>query len=138
MFTALAKEVSNGHIAAPFPSPLIPNLQCSPVGVVSKKDGTLRLIMDLSSSHGCSIHDYISKEDFTLHYTTFNQALSLIALPGKDALMAKVDIKHAFQLCSVCQEDHELLGIHWQGNFYINLCLPFGLRSPARPLQLVS
>ena len=78
-----------------------------------KKDGTWRIIMDLSSPHGSSINDYISKEEFSLHYATFDQALSLVASYGKDALMAKLDIKHAFRLCPVRLEDRELLGIHW-------------------------
>ena len=54
--------------------------------------------MDLSSPHGSSINDYISKEGFTLHYATFDQAISLVAHHGMDALMAKLDIKHAFRL----------------------------------------
>ena len=45
------------------------------------------------------------------------------------ALKAKLDIKHAFRLCQVHLQDRELLGIHWQGKFYIDLPLPFGLRS---------
>ena len=73
---------------------LSPNLQCSPLGVVPKKDGTWRIIMDLSSPHGSSINDYISKDEFTLHYATFDQALSLVAHHGRNALMAKLDIKH--------------------------------------------
>ena len=121
VFTALAKEVSNGHTAGPFPSPRIPNLQCSPLGVVPKKDGTWRLIMDLSSPHGSSINDYISKEDLTLHYVTFDQAPSLVECHRKDSLMAKLNFKHAFQLCPVFADNRELLGIHWQDNFYINL-----------------
>ena len=126
---ALAEEVSNGHTAGPFQTPPIPNLQCSPLGVVPKKDGTWRIIMDLSSPHGSSINDYISKEEFSLHYATFDPALSLVARNGKDALMAKLDIKHAFRLCLVCLEDRELLGTHWQGQYYIDLRLPFGMRS---------
>ena len=126
---ALAKEVPNGHTAGPFQTPPIPNLQCFPLGVVPKKDGTWRIIMDLSSPHGSSINDYISKEEFSLHYATFDQALSLVARYGKDALMAKLDIKHAFRLCPVHLEDRELLGIHWQGPYYIDLRLPFGMRS---------
>ena len=43
--------------------------------------------------------------------------------------MAKLDIKHAFRLCPVRLEDRELLGIHWQGQYYIDLRLPFGMRS---------
>ena len=126
---ALVKEVSNGHTAGPFPTPPIPNLQCSPLGVVPKKDGSWRIIMDLSSPHGSSVNDFISKEDFALHYATFDQALTLVARYGTNALMAKLDIKIAFRLCPVRLEDRELLGIHWQGKFYVDLRLPFGLRS---------
>lgn len=58
---ALAKEVSRGHAAGLFTSPPIPNLQCSPLGVVPKKDGTWHIIMDLSSPHGSSINGHVSK-----------------------------------------------------------------------------
>ena len=126
---ALVKEVSNGHTAGPFPTPPIPNLQCCPLGVVPKKDGSWRIIMDLSSPHGSSVNDFISKDDFALHHATFDQALTLVARYGTNALMAKLDIKSAFRLCPVLSEDRELLGIHWQGKFYVDLRLPFGLRS---------
>ena len=126
---ALEKELSRGDTAGPFSEPPIPNLQCSPLGVVPKKDGTWCIIMDLSSPHGSSINDHISKEQYTLHYATFNQALALVARHGKNALMAKLDIKHAFHLCPVRLADHELLGILWKGKYYIDLRLPFGLRS---------
>ena len=43
--------------------------------------------------------------------------------------MAKVDLKSAFRMVPVRQEDWELLGIHWQNQYYIDTCLPFGLRS---------
>ena len=38
--------------------------------------------MDLSSPHGSSINDYISKEGFTLHYATFDQAISVVPHHG--------------------------------------------------------
>ena len=44
------------------------------------------------------------------------------------ALMAKVDLKNAFRLCPVRQEDCHLLGIHWHGKFFVDKCLPFGLQ----------
>lgn len=126
---ALAKEVSRGHTAGPFQEPPIQNVQCFPLGVVPKKDGTWRIIMDLSSPHGSSVNDYISKDTYTLHYATFDQALALVARHGQNALMAKLDIRHAFRLCPVHQADLELLGIHWEGQYYIHLRLPFGLHS---------
>ena len=90
------------------------------------KDVTWRIVIDLSSLHHSSINDYISKDEFTLHYATFDHALNLVAQHGKNTLMAKLDIKHVFRLCL---EDHLLLVIHWQNKFYIGIHLPFGLHS---------
>ena len=126
---ALAKECSRGHMAGPFTTLPHPFLQCSPLGVVPKKDGTWRLIMDLSSPHGSSINDHISKEEFTLHYTSFDTALKMVARHGRGSLMAKVHIKHAFRLCPVHRKDWELLGLYWQNNYFVDLRLPFGLHS---------
>ena len=43
--------------------------------------------------------------------------------------MAKIDIKHGFRLCPVQPEDYQLLGMFWQGQYYIDTRLPFGGRS---------
>ena len=85
--------------------------------------------MDLSSPHGSSINGFIPKDDYTLHYASFDEALTLVARYRQKVVMAKLDNKHAFRLCPVRLGDRELLGIHWQGKFYIDLHLPFGLRS---------
>lgn len=109
---ALAKEVLQGNTGSPFSELPIPNLQCSPLGVIPKKGGTWRIIMDLSSLHA-SINGHISKEEYTLH-ATFNQALALVA---QRALMAKLDLKHVFlPLSSVSPlADGDLLRMLWKG-----------------------
>ena len=43
--------------------------------------------------------------------------------------MGKLDLKNAFGLIPVRKEDWHLLGIHWQAAWYVDKCLPFGLRS---------
>ena len=43
--------------------------------------------------------------------------------------MAKIDLKNAFRLVPVRPKDWNPLGIQWQDQFYIDICLPFGLRS---------
>ena len=48
---------------------------------------------------------------------------------GRHSLMAKNDIRNAFRLCPVRPEDHHLLGMRWQGQFFFDRVLPFGLRS---------
>ena len=47
----------------------------------------------------------------------------------KGALMGKIDIRHAFCICPVRAEVYELLGTYWEGFYFIELWLPFGLRT---------
>ena len=98
---ALYKEISRGHTAGPFSSLPLPTLQCSPLGVVPKKDGSWCIVMDLSSPRGFAINDFISKEDFTLHYASFDQAVALVSSFGSGALMAKLDLKQLAHLSSM-------------------------------------
>ena len=48
MQQAIDKEITRGHTAGPFPKPPFPKTHCSPIGSAPKKDGSLRLVMDLS------------------------------------------------------------------------------------------
>ena len=43
--------------------------------------------------------------------------------------MAKTDIESAFRLFPVHPHDWELLGLFWNGFYYFDKVLPFGLRS---------
>ena len=53
--------------------------------------------------------------------------------------MAKLDIKSAFRICPARVSDWNLLGISILGYFFVDLCLPFGLRSSVnRFTQLAS
>ena len=87
------------------------------------------MIMHLSAPKDHSINDGIDKEDFAFHYSTIDDAVQLIHKQGIRARLAKRDIKSAFRMIPVCYEDRDLLGIFWREKFYIDRCLPFGLRS---------
>ena len=71
---AIRKEVLRGHTLGPFVNKPIHNLHISPLGAVAKKDDTYRLIMDLSSPVGSAINEGISKDEFSVSYSTFDQA----------------------------------------------------------------
>ncbi|KAL5515947.1 hypothetical protein EMCRGX_G001197 [Ephydatia muelleri] len=43
--------------------------------------------------------------------------------------MAKVDLKSAFRMVPIQASELELFGMYWRGQYYIDTCLPFGLRS---------
>ena len=62
-------------------------------------------------------------------YNTIDDVIKICYEVGKGALLAKVDLKNAFRLCPVRSDDWHLLGIRWRGQFYVDKCLPFGLRS---------
>lgn len=123
------KEISLGRLLGPFDDPPFSNLRCSGVGVIPKKTGGWRMIMHLSAPTRSSINDGINKEEFTLRYSSIDDAVRLIQLSGPTSKLAKIDIKSAFRTIPVCCEDRELLGIRWRNKYYVDCCLPFGLRS---------
>ena len=131
MQEAIDKEISRGHTAGPFPHPPFLHFHCSPIGATPKKDLSLRLIMDLSQPKGSSINENISKEDFSFQYSHFDEAVDLVNKVGKGALMSKLDVKHAYRLLPVRPDQWHQLCYFWEGNYYVDLVLPFGMRSSA-------
>ncbi len=119
-------------MAGPFDSPPFQNFQVSPIGLVPKKNSTkLRTIFHLSypKSGSTSINHSISKDDFSLQYITIDDAIEGIKQFGSDCFLAKTDIESAFRLVPIHQDDYELLGMCWEGKYYHDKVLPFGLRS---------
>ena len=127
--TAINKELDRGHMSGPFSSAPLQKLHCSPLGSREKKDGSRRLIMDLSQSRGGSINEGIDKESFKVQYSHFDDATDLVYKMGTNCLMSKIDIHHAFRILPVKQSQWHLLGICRLHHYYINTRLPFGLRS---------
>ena len=97
---AILKEVSRGHTAGPFPVSPFPMLHWSPLGAVPKKDDTHRIILDLSSPRGSSINQGISSDIYSVKYSSFDDAVSMVLSVGSSCFMAKLDIKHAFHVSS--------------------------------------
>ena len=126
---ALLQECNAGCILGPFDTPSLPDFRCSGLGLVPKHNGGWRTIYHLSAAHGNSINDYINPEDYTLSYCSVDDAYAILNLLGTGALMSKIDLKNAFRLIPVHPNDWNLLGICWRNKFYIDTCLPFGLRS---------
>ena len=126
---AIRTEVSRGHTAGPFNTPPLDDFHCSPLGAVPKKDGSARIILDLSSPRGSSVNEGIDNHTFTVKYCSIDDALDMVHSLGPSAFMAKADIKHAFRLCPVKPNEWHLLGYQWNGDFYYDMVLPFGSRS---------
>ncbi len=83
---ALRKELAENRMAGPYSSAPYTNIRCSGLGVVPKKDGTWRLIYHLSAPIGNSINDYIDPLEFSLQYSTVDDAIAICHRLGKGAL----------------------------------------------------
>lgn len=91
---------------------------CSPIGIVPKKGGKWRVILDLRFLNA-HLHrpPSFKMEDIS--------TLAKIALPNDFAV--KIDLKDGFFHCGVHPEDQLLLGFEWKQQYYVYQCLPFGL-----------
>jgi hypothetical protein len=125
----LAKEASMGRIVGHFDTPPIQNLICSPVGSVAKKNTEKRRrIHHLSwPRNGSSVNRFIEDQDCS--YETFDDAIRMVLTMGKGCYLSKVDIKAAFRCIPVHPDDWHLLGMWWRNKYWVDLRLPFGLKS---------
>ena len=127
----LPNEVSLHRVAGPFASLPLPNLHISGFGVIPKRGqpGKWRLIVVLSSPGGYSVNDGIDPEEFSLQYIKVDQIILMVSKYGSGALMAKFDDEAAYRNIAVHPDDRFLLGMKWRGKYFVDLALPFGLRS---------
>ena len=135
---AIQSEIKTGRIKEIKNLPM--NYYCSPIGLVPKSSEGIqigwRTIFDLSSPDGHSVNDDIPKEYGTIIYETLDNAIRLIAQAGRGAVMMKRDLKSAFRHVPINPCDYWLLVFEWQGKFYVDMFLPFGLRTAPRIFNL--
>lgn len=48
---------------------------------------------------------------------------------GQGSLMAKFNVQNAYCIVPVHPEDHQLLGMKWRRALYVDMVVPFGVRS---------
>ncbi|KXJ26736.1 hypothetical protein AC249_AIPGENE9228 [Exaiptasia diaphana] len=127
----LRNEVRLGRVAGPFRQPPFPYLHISSFGVIPKsgQPGKWRLIVDLSSPDGLSVNDGIDADSFSLQYIKVDDIIRMVDAYGPGALMAKFDVLAAFRNIAIHPADRPLLGMMWHSEYYVDLALPFGLRS---------
>ena len=97
-----------GHFLSP---PFFP-YHAAPIGIVSKKSGSFRLILDLSTNHPDSVNEGIDIDEFSVTYCSLDDAVALVHAAGDTPFMSKLDVKHAFRLCPVRPSDWPLLCFH--------------------------
>ena len=114
-----------GRVLGPFRREDFPEVQVIP----KSEPGKWRLILDLSSPIGLSVNAGISKEWSSIACITVDVVTAQVVRAGRGALMAKFDLKSAYRNVPVHPDDRWLLGMSLDGALYVDVALPFGLRS---------
>lgn len=94
----LATECSKGRVLGPLEPTCFPQVQISWFGVIPKgSTGKWQLIIDLSLPRNYSVNDGVSENLSSLAYASIWDAVQWVTVKGAGALVAKVDIKHAYR-----------------------------------------
>ena len=135
----MEKETSLDRRAGPFNKIPFFNFQVSPIGTVPKNRSStkLRVIHHLSyprTLSNTSINSQI--KDIDCDYLAFNTVCKQIVLMGKGCLLSKFDINEAFKYIRVRKDQHYCLGMRFNGLYYYERVLPFGLKSAPALFEL--
>ena len=75
------------------------------------------------------MNDGILKDTFSVKYMTVDVVINGIMTYGRGTLLAKFDVENAYRNVAVHAEDRYLLGMQWRDRYFVDMALPFGLRS---------
>ena len=91
-----------------------------------KKAGNYRSVLppDHSVNSGVPKNIYLGIA-FKLHYPTIDMITQRLCDIGPGAHIYKVDLARAFRQLFVDPSDWDLLGLHWDGNYYGDCRVPF-------------
>lgn len=108
-----------------------PFLYSNPLGVVFRKGKTKpRIIHHLSwprSGVGSSVN--ASTLTFDVKLDAFDRAVTTVRTLGKGCYMCKIDVESAYRCIPVRPADWPLQGMQWQGSYYFDSVMQFGLAS---------
>ena len=117
-------EISEGNYVLTDDKPVL----ISPLGAVSKSDGSVRLIHDCSRPTGNCVNDYASLNE-SQQFQTIDDATSLLQ---QGYFMAKVDLKSAYRSVRISTDSQRFTGLQLSldgHNVYMyDTKLPFGSR----------
>ena len=137
-------ELSFGALAGPFAGPPVTQCHTSPLMTKPKKDSNhRRVIVDLSWPDGAAVNDGIPTDlyvDGLAHTTlpTVEFMESRLLHFGRGAFLYKMDLARGYRQLRVHPGDWPLLGFKHRGEWFMDICPPFGLRTSALFMQRTS
>ena len=131
-------EQGKSAILGPFSAPPIVPIHISPIMTRPKKDSLVRrLVIDLSWPRGLSINDGIPSNEYLgrsidLTLPTVDYMAERVQSLGRGCFMYKLDLSLSLRLDPL---DWPLMSIRHDGQYYMDMCPPFGLRAAALKMQ---
>ena len=134
----LEKEIKHRAILGPFPSqPFTPWTQVSPLMTRPKKNTEeRRVVVDLSFKQGSSVNAGIVRgwyqgKPYKFELPTILDLLERVKQLGSGCFLWSTDLARAYRQLRVCPLSYPLLGMMYEGLYYIDLAPPFGCRTSA-------
>ena len=133
----IAEELQRPSMLGPFKvSPFKFGLHCSPLMTRPKRATPTcrRIIMDLSWPPGYSVNDGIPKHSYLgtvykLCFPTIDNLIDSLLQHGKHSTVFVADLSAAYRNLRSDPLSWPYLGLEWQDNLYVDISVPFGLRS---------
>ena len=130
----LFKGIKKGYILGPFTEQNnpFPNVVVSPVGAVPKPPNGVRPIHHLSAPRkgsGISVNSTLYEEYKTVKYVSFKEIVEIADSVGVGGYLWAADAADAYLRVPIKRKYWPLVGIKWNGYYFIMTCLPFGLSS---------
>ncbi|QRV84674.1 hypothetical protein RhiJN_26739 [Ceratobasidium sp. AG-Ba] len=131
----IAKEVDLGRYSGPYsPSELfnlIGHFRASPLGVVDKASspGDFRIVQDFSYPRNSSIpsvNSEINPQDFLCTWGFFSDVVNILLSLPEGSQAATFDVDAAYRRMPVHPDDQPHIVVHWDGECWIDHCVPFG------------
>ncbi len=126
----IQEQIELGRVAGPWDNPPLDFFVASPLGAVPKRNSDkIRVIHDLSWPPGMSCNEGIDPYDYSLYYLKFEDIIRKIQSFEKPCCLAKQDLKATFTQIITQLKCLNQVGFKWHDNYYIYMCLSFGLTS---------
>lgn len=141
----LQTEIGYGAIAGPFVSPPFePWIHTSPVMTRPKAESEKRrIIIDLSYPSGKSVNEFVVKNNYYGHHIDhslpkIDDVINYVESKGFSVALATIDIRWAYRNFPGCPLDYPLNTIKFQGQYYLDMAMPFGACTSSVYMQKIA
>ena len=96
------------------------------------------MIQHLSFPFGASVNDFIPQDFCSVHCPKVDDAVRFIKRLGRGCILSKTDVRSAFRIIPIHPSDYHLPGMQWEGNYYVDCCLPMGCASSCKTFEALN